>query len=272
VYVIEPPVDVEHNTPDHPVGEFRDRYGLAGATTIVTVCRLVPEQKLEGLLTAVDVVGELATRSPVRLLVVGDGPARGRIAERAAKVNATAGRDAVTLTGELLDPRPAYASADVVLGMGSSALRALAFAKTVVVQGELGFWRLLTPDSVELFLRQGWYGVGDSTAGPDRLAAILRDLVADPARRAELGRYGRRLVEERFSLGAAAHKQLEIYREALARRRSVVRDAADGIRSGGGVFAYKVRQKYRGWRGTRATDDFGTVTLARAALDRDGLG
>jgi glycosyltransferase involved in cell wall biosynthesis len=272
VHVIEPPVDVELNAPDHPVGEFRDRYGLSGATTIVTVCRLVPEQKLEGLLTAVDVVGELATRSPVRLVVVGDGPARDAIAERAAKANATAGREAVTLTGELLDPRPAYAAADLVLGMGSSALRALAFARTLVVQGELGFWRLLTPDSAELFLRQGWYGVGDGTGGHERLAAILREVVADPDRRASLGGYGRRLVEERFSLRTAAGKLLDVYREALARKRSVLREAADGSRSAGGVFGYKVRQKYRGWRGTRATDDFGTVALARAALSRDGLG
>jgi glycosyltransferase involved in cell wall biosynthesis len=270
VHVIEPPVDVVLNTPAYRAD--RDRYGLAGATTIVTVCRLVPEQKLEGLLTAVDVVGELATRAPVRLLVVGDGPARDALAERAAKANAIAGREAVTLTGELLDPRPAYAAADIVLGMGSSALRALAFARTLVVQGELGFWRLLTPDSAEPFLRQGWYGVGDGTGGHERLAAILRELVADPARRAELGRYGRRLVEERFSLRAAAGTLVDVYREALARKRSVLREAADGTRSAGGVFAYKLRQKYRGWRGTRATDDFGTVALARAALEADSNG
>ena len=38
------------------------------------------------------------------------------------------GRDAVVLTGAMLDPRPAYAAADVVIGMGGSSLRGMASA------------------------------------------------------------------------------------------------------------------------------------------------
>jgi glycosyltransferase involved in cell wall biosynthesis len=266
VHLIEPPVDVEANRPDHPADGFRARYNPDGATTIVSVCRLVPEQKLEGILTAIDAVADLAAQWPVRLVVVGDGAARELVAGRAAKANAAAGREVVVLTGELFDPRPAYAAADVIIGMGGSALRALAFARPLVVQGEHGFWKLLTPETGELFLRQGWYGVGDGTGGRERVTAILRGLLADPVRRAELGTYGRDLVSTRFSLRTAAGTLLDIYREALAGKHSVLVEAADGTRSAGQVFAYKVRQKYRGLRGTRATDDFGTAALARVVL------
>jgi hypothetical protein len=169
----------------------------------------------------------------------------------------------VVLTGELFDPRPAYAAADIVLGMGGSALRALAFGQPLVVQGEKGFWELLTPDSVELFLQQGWYGVGEGTGGFERLSAILRALVADPARRAELGAYGRELAVERFSLQRAATVQESVYRTAHEQRASTARTAADGLRSALGLGAYKVRRKLQRFRGTRATDDFNAVTLAR---------
>jgi glycosyltransferase involved in cell wall biosynthesis len=271
VHLIEPPVDVVANAPGHPVDAFRADHGLdqADMVDVVVVCRLVPELKLEGVLTAVDVVGELARELPLRLTVVGDGAARETVAEHAAKANARAGRRAVVLTGELFDPRPAYAAADIMLGMGGSALRSLAFGRPLVVQGEKGFWELLTPESCGLFLQQGWYGVADGTGGAERLATVLRALVADPARRAELGAYGRRLAEERFSLVRAARFQEDIYVEALAAARagrSLPAQGDEAARALAGVVAHKARRRYRSLRGTRASEDFNQVTLARAAL------
>jgi glycosyltransferase involved in cell wall biosynthesis len=271
VHLIEPPVDVVANAPGHPAGAFRAEYGLDGSdlVDVVVVCRLVPELKLEGVLTAVDVVGELARELPLRLTVVGDGTARETVAEQAMRANARAGRRAVVLTGELFDPRPAYAAADIMLGMGGSALRSLAFGRPLVVQGEKGFWELLTPDTCGLFLQQGWYGVADGTGGAERLATILRGLVADPARRAELGAYGRRLVEERFSLTRSARVQEDIYVEALAAAhagRGVLARGDEAARSLTGVLAHKVSRRYRAVRGTRAAEDFNQVTLAREAM------
>ena len=169
------------------------------------------------MLTACDVVGRLAAGgASLQLAVVGDGPARQQVEERAAKANAAAGRRVVVLTGAKNDPRPAYAAADVMLGMGGSALRGLAFGKPLVVQGEGGFWQLLTPQSAPTFLDQGWYGLAnDVPGGAGRLAAILAKLLADPELRLTLGRYGRQLVVERFSLERAAAVQEEVYLAAL---------------------------------------------------------
>lgn len=275
VHLIEPPVDVVENAPGHPAGEFRNRYGLTGSPgagrplLIAVVCRLVPELKLEGVLTAVDVIGRLAAERAVQLVIVGDGPARQTVAERARKANAEAGRTAVVLTGELLDPRPAYAAADVVLGMGGSALRALAFGRPLVVQGERGFWQLLTPDTCATFLEQGWYGVGDGHGGAERLTGILHRLLDDAALRESLGRYGRELAVERFSLQRAARVQEEIYRSALAALRGddgLLGRTVDGVRSAGGLVAYKLRRRYESLRGTVARDDFNAATLAEAAV------
>ncbi len=277
VHLIEPPVDVVENAPGHPVGGFRDRYGLGAAglragvdrpLVVAVVCRLVPELKLEGVLTAVEVVGRLGRDLPIKLVVVGDGPARGQVEEQARKANAEAGRTAVVLTGELLDPRPAYAAADVMLGMGGSALRALAFGRPLVVQGERGFWELLTPESCPLFLEQGWYGIGDGTGGARRLTTILRQLLDDAALRDRLGGYGRELAVERFSLERAARVQEVIYRSALAGAGSA-RQTVDGLRSAAGLVRYKVRRRYEGLRGTVVRDDFNAAVLAEASVRDD---
>ncbi|WP_067452510.1 glycosyltransferase [Actinomadura macra] len=257
VHLIEPPVDVHANAPGHPTADFRERFDLdRGPLDVVVVCRLVAELKLEGLLTAVDVVGDLAADLPLRLIIAGDGPCRDQVEARAARANARAGRRAVVLTGQLDDPRPAYAAATIALGMGGSALRALAFGRPLIVQGERGFFEPLTPDTAETFLGQGWYGVGGR--GAERLAEILRDLAGDDVRRKELGDYGRRLVTERFSLERAASVQEAIYREALSATPGLAarRDAAVTTAR---VVGYKIARKARKLRGPVARDDFNAV-------------
>jgi glycosyltransferase involved in cell wall biosynthesis len=264
VHLIEPPIDVDENTPGHPVEEFRARFGLApGCFDLVVVGRLVRELKLEGVLTAVEVVGELGRELPLRLIVVGDGPARADVEARAEQVNAALGRRAVVLTGQLDDPRPAYAAASACLAMGGSALRALAFARPLIVQGERGFFELLTPESCDLFLRQGWYGLGHG-GGAARLTGILRDLAAGPDRVKDLGKYGRRLVVERFGLRRAARLQEQIYRDALASRTSAGELAGTAAR----VLSYKVRRRYQRVRGTAARDDFNAVARLTPAGPR----
>ncbi|MCJ1703205.1 glycosyltransferase family 4 protein [Rathayibacter sp. VKM Ac-2926] len=232
LHLIEPPVDTELNAPVEDAArtaELRARFDVQdGEIAVVTVARLVVDLKREGILAAIEAVGRLdaerGSEGPrLRLIVVGDGPVRGELQAAADRVNAGRSRELVTLTGQMLDPRDAYAVADIVLGMGSSALRGMAFAKPLVVQGEKAFWRLLTPESLPFFLDGGWYSLGDGVDGPGRLAGILAPLAADAEQRERLGALGREVVVERFSLAAAARTQAAIYAEAVAARSTLLR-------------------------------------------------
>ena len=218
VHLMEPPIDDAANAPGDP-GTARRRFGVAEDDLLLAVvCRLTADlQKVEGVLGAIDTVGRLARDRSVRLLVAGDGPGLPAVRAAARAVNAATGRETVLVLGALLDPRPAYEAADVVLGMGSSALKGMAFAKPLVVQGAEGFWELLTPQSVELFLRQGWYGHG-SGSGDEALTRALRPVLDDASLRVSLGQFGRRLVAERFSLDAAAERLEALYRITAAAR------------------------------------------------------
>ena len=200
----------------------------------------------------------------MRLVIVGDGRASNKVAERAAKANAIAGRQVVLLTGEIADPRPAYAAADVVVGQGGSALRGMAFGKPLVVVGEGGFSELLTPDSASIFLRQGWYGLGPGSlgSGVPALRLALERLIGSPELRRQLGAFGRQLVLDRFSLHRAARVQEEEYLAALQDRVALGPFVVDLVRSAAGVLGSKLWRKYQRWRGTAAVDD----SNARAAL------
>ncbi|MGY1733776.1 glycosyltransferase [Geodermatophilus sp. SYSU D01045] len=224
VHLIEPPIDTDLNAPGPDRAGARRRFGVADDEVLLAVvCRMSADlDKAAGVLEAITAVGRLSRRRRVRLLVVGEGPAAGDVESRAAEVNAAAAdagadRPPVVVAGGLVDPRPAYDAADVVLGMGSSAMKGMAFGKPLVVQGSNGYWRLLTPETVPEFLEQGWYGHGQGD-GAALLERVLDDLLDDPAQLVPLGALGRRLVTDRFSLTAAAARQEEVYRGALARR------------------------------------------------------
>lgn len=220
VHVIEPVIDTELNGPGTDRVAARRRFGVGpDEVLLAVVCRLTSDLgKAPGVLEAVEAVRRLAVRHRVRLLVVGEGPAEAVVRRRAAEVDAAIGRSVVIVAGGLLDPRPAYAAADVVLGMGSSALKGLAFGRPLVVQGTGGFWSLLTRQNAGGFLHHGWYGygTGDGTA---LLVDQLLPLLEDPALRERLGPFGRDLAVGRFSLRAAADRQEALYQGVLARRR-----------------------------------------------------
>jgi glycosyl transferase family 4/glycosyl transferase family 1 len=264
VTLIEPPVDLVANSPAFDAADFRPVHGLEPDHVLVVVCcRLVRELKLEGLLAACDAIGELARDGkPVQLAIVGDGDARTEVRERAQRANALAGRPVVALVGELADPRPAYAAADVVLGMGGSALRGMAFGKPLVVQGERGFWKGCRPDTVDEFLAGGWYGLADGTPGTARLKAELEPLLAQAHYRDTLGAFSRALVEERFGLVSAATVQVKLYEQALSSPRPPY--ATDIARLAAFLTIYKVRRRLARRHGNHVTDDFNAIQVARS--------
>ncbi len=273
VTLLEPPVDVHDNAPSpaYDPQEFARKLGLRpDQPLVVIVSRLASELKLEGLLAACDAAGDLArSGTQLQLVIVGDGQARPLVEAAAQAANASAGHRVVTLAGLMKDPRPAYAAADIVLGMGVSALRGMAFAKPVIVQGEHGFCELLTPQSAQVFLHQGWFGLGPPEHGRAearlKLTAILRDLAGDAARQVSLGQFARTVVVERHSLEGAAQIQLDAYARAIkashaASRLELVADAA---RAGAGMARYKAVRKWQRWHGRAAVDDFNTVARMR---------
>lgn len=226
VTLIEPPVDATLNAPGVTGASARSDLGIDPSAELVVavVGRLEPELgKLGGVLEAIEVTARLGRERRLVLVVVGGGSGLDEVRARAAEVNAGLGRPAVVVTGSLLDPRTAYDAADVMLGMGSSALRSMAFARPLVVQGEEGFWQLADEQTLPGFLARGWHGRGRQAD----LAAVLVQLADSPQRRRALGELGRRLVVERYDLTQAGRTQLGVYQRALTRQLSVGERRAD---------------------------------------------
>jgi glycosyltransferase involved in cell wall biosynthesis len=244
-----PPVDVGANAPGAVDGAgFRTHYAIPeDGFTIVSVSRLTSDMEkddtLDRLIGAVEILGHSL---PLRLVIVGDGDARSKLERRAAAANSRLGRLAVTLTGEILDPRPAYQAADIVAGMGGSTLRGMAFGKPTIVMGSKGFAEILGPDTASRFYYKGLYGIGNEDTGSENLVRVLRDLFRRPDSLLELGAFARSFVVRHFSLEAVA-ACLETYcRDAAEKRPSYGNLVVDALRTSAVCSAHIVRQRING--------------------------
>jgi glycosyltransferase involved in cell wall biosynthesis len=235
--VIEPPVNTDADDPSLVDGAaFRRAHELGDDIVVGIVSRLEPTLKDDGIKLAIAAFHFLDDQR-IRLVVTGDGPSFSALSALAKQVNSALGRRAVVMTGPLVDPRPAYAAADIALGMGGSALRSMAFGKPLIVLGLQGFAKPLLSSTAEEFLFSGFCGTGSGDLDPRPLAASIRQLADRPEMRSELGAFGRQLVRDRFSLKAASARLEDVYTTTVTQtypRSQRVREAMRVLACKGG--------------------------------------
>jgi hypothetical protein len=162
---------------------------------------------------------------------VGDGPARAELEALARQANQELGRRAVVLAGALVDPRPAYEAATIVVGMGGSGLRGMAFGKPVVIVGENNFSAPFNPETADSFYYKGIYGLGDGQPGNARLLADVRGLATRPDQFSALGRFSREFVLRHFSVEAVGERLAQFLEAAIALPQRRGKAAVDGLRT-----------------------------------------
>lgn len=226
-----PPVDVVHNSPGSVDGaDFRRTFDIGPDEILaVSVSRLSHIMKSEPIEHTIGAVASVAASRPLTFVIVGDGEAREKLSRLAETTNRALGRRAIVLAGAMIDPRPAYAAADVVLGMGGSALRGLAFRKPLIVLGEKGYARLFTPDAVGAFAGAGFYGSGGTD--PDALVRTLAQLSDSPPLRALLGAFGRSFVVDHHGIAAVGRRLAAECRAACLVRPGRTQQIADAART-----------------------------------------
>jgi hypothetical protein len=207
-YLISPPVDTQYDDPALFPPPRND-----GVVRLAIISRLAEEMKARGVEIAIRTLERLPGN--VQLIVTGDGEAGPRLRHLAESVNKRLGREATRFSGNAVDARPFYAEADIVLGMGGSAARALAFEKSVVAIGEHGWSETFTPESASR-LSASSYWSNESVVDPEtRLEQQLFPLIESESYRRQLGSFGREFIMRNQNLEMMTSKLAHVYSVAL---------------------------------------------------------
>ncbi|MFH1279728.1 MAG: glycosyltransferase [Candidatus Eisenbacteria bacterium] len=194
---------VRNGVPAPPEEETAPEASLPrGAPAVVSVGRLSAEKRFDRL---IDAVARLTDEFPeLRLVLVGDGPERAPLEDRAREL--LGGRATFTGFQESIGPwirrGTVYALSSDREGMPMSVLEALARGAAVAA---------VPVGGVPEVVRTGRTGVLAEAVSAPALADAIAVLLRDPDLRARVGGEGRELVRREFSIDRTAGETEAVY-------------------------------------------------------------
>jgi glycosyltransferase involved in cell wall biosynthesis len=191
-------------------GRLRGALGFAADDYVIGLSAVLrPEKNHLQLVEAIALLRRRGVRA--RGLLIGDGPMRGAIEERARRLGVAAD---IAITGFQQEVRPFVAACDTMTltsfteAFSLAAIEAMALGKPVVHSEVGGAAEMIRPG------RNGFlYPVGDTGALVERLATL-----ADPAMRARMGVRARETVEAQFSESAMVDRYEKLLIELETKR------------------------------------------------------
>ena len=160
-----------------------------------------------------DAIARVRLEPLPRLVLIGDGPERGRLVALAERLGVA---DRVEFAGYLRNPYPRiagfdiYAQPSVEEGFGIAVIEAMALERPVVVARSGGLPEIVT---------DGLNGIVVPPADPRALGDAIARLAADTVLRRRLAAAGKALVAERFDAARTAERYGQAYVELLGSRR-----------------------------------------------------
>jgi glycosyltransferase involved in cell wall biosynthesis len=178
------------------------------AFVVMAVARLDPVKDFP---TLIDAFAAVRGRLPrARLVIVGDGPERGRLEERAARADVAGSVDIIGFRAgvrQLLPAADLYVSSSISEGISITILEAMA-ANLAVVATSVGGTPEVLPTAAD-------GGILVPSRDAARLASAIASLESDTATRMAIAAAGRRRLESAFTIDRMVNDYLRTYRRLL---------------------------------------------------------
>ena len=227
-------IDTEKFSPDVSGERVLREFGLDANRPVISYVSRMDESRALVARQLVAIAPRLREAIPgVQLLIAGGGDVFDEIKAQADAANAAAGKNYIVMTGARTDINEIVAAGNLFVGVSRAALEAMAAEKPVIVAGNEGYIGLFGEDKLALaqsnnFCCRGCAMSNEELLYNDIINALCR-LSGDE--RAALGRYGRQVIQEYYSVTRMARDAEAAYREVLAEHTRVVLSGYYGFRN-----------------------------------------
>ena len=227
-------IDTEKFSPAISGKTVRQEFNLGNAPVIGHVSRLDDAASLAAR-QLIENAPALDKAFPgLHILIVGGGDVYEELSARAAEINRSMGRTCLILTGPRTDVNQLLAACDLFVGVSRAALEAMAACKPVILSGAQGHTGLFTPELLDKAVDTNFCCRTDPVATQELLLSHITQALALPSeRKAELGSYGRQVVQEHYSVQRMAADCLAVYDQVRPRRHRVVMSGYYGFSNAG---------------------------------------
>ena len=229
-------VDTGKFSPETSSQDIIGEFGIdTGRPVICNVSRL-DENAAAATRMLIEAAPELHGRIPgVQLLVAGDGDIFQELKSKADAINAATGANTVTLTGARTDINKLLSVCDLFVGVSRAALEAMAMEKPVIAAGKEGYIGLFTPEKAKAAAETNFTFRGSTATTGELLIRDITDFFENLGSRdrADLGKFGRELVIENYSVSKMADDSLRAYDAAARKQYNVVMSGYYGYKNAG---------------------------------------
>ena len=227
-------IDTEKFSPDVSGERVLREFGLDANRPVISYVSRMDESRALVARQLVAIAPRLREAIPgVQLLIVGGGDVFDEIKAQADAANAAAGENYVVMTGARTDINEIVAAGDIFVGVSRAALEAMAAEKPVIVAGNEGYIGLFGEDKLALAQSNNFCCRGCAMSNEELLYNDIINALCklSGGERAALGRYGRQVIQEYYSVTRMARDAEAAYREVLAEHTRVVLSGYYGFRN-----------------------------------------
>lgn len=214
-------VDTEKYSPNVDYSTILKEFNLSKSNFKVVYVSRIDKDREVILNSILQILPKLIDEvEDLQFFIVGGGNILPAIKEAADKINKSANRDAVIVTGSRIDINKFTAMADLFIGFGRSSLEGMASARPVIIAGNQGYIGVLDESNIDIAIKSNFSGRGQEIANTERfLGDILSVVNMTKEQRELLGLFCRNTVEQQYSISKMVADNIDVYMQLLKNSR-----------------------------------------------------
>ncbi|GFI62440.1 putative glycosyltransferase EpsD [Clostridiales bacterium] len=218
IYVTINGIDTDKFSPYINANDIVKEFGLDTERPIVSYVSRMDEDRAMVAEQLIDCAERLSDKiSGIQFIIAGGGNVFDRLKAKADNVNRNLNRKCIIMTGARTDINKIVAAGDIFVGVSRAALEAMSAEKPVIVAGNEGYIGIFSEKCLELAQENNFCCRGCEMSNENRLIEdILKLYSLSENERSNLGKYGRNVIFEYYSVSRMADDCIKAYKSAYS--------------------------------------------------------